>query len=232
GGKKFKAVQTGGPSGGFISEEWLDLPVDFDELSKVGSMMGSGGMVVMDEETCMVDAARYFVDFLLEESCGKCTPCREGLRVLSKILKDICEGKGKTKDIQTIEDIAETMQYAALCALGRTAANPVLTSLKYFRDEWEQHIQKKICPAKACKELITYFIDFENCKGCQICFKECPVGAVEGDKGQAQWINQEKCVKCGTCYEMCNLDAVKKLSGEPIPSFIPKPMKPIRKGGK
>jgi NADH-quinone oxidoreductase subunit F len=232
GGKKFKAVQTGGPSGGFISEEWLDLPVDFDELSKVGSMMGSGGMVVMDEETCMVDAARYFVDFLLEESCGKCTPCREGLRVLSKVLSEICEGKGKTRDIQTLEEIAETMQDAALCALGRTAANPVLTSLKYFRDEWVQHIQKKCCPAKACKNLITYYIDPENCKGCQICLKECPVGAVEGDKGQTQWIKQEICVKCGTCYELCSLDAVKKLSGEPIPPVIPKPMKPIRQGGK
>lgn len=232
GGKKFKAVQTGGPSGGFISEEWLDLPVDFDELSKVGSMMGSGGMVVMDEETCMVDAARYFVDFLLEESCGKCTPCREGLRVLSKILNDICEGKGKSKDIQTIKEIAETMKYASLCALGKTAANPVLTSLKYFRDEWVQHIRKKRCPAKACKELITYYIDPEKCKACLICFKECPVEAVESGKGQAQRINQEKCVKCGTCYEICSLDAVKKLSGEPIPSVIPKPMKPTRKGGK
>ena len=232
GGKKFKAVQTGGPSGGFISEEWLDLPVDFDELSKVGSMMGSGGMVVMDEETCMVDAARYFVDFLLEESCGKCIPCREGLRVLSKVLNDICEGKGKSKDIRTIKDIAETMKYASLCALGKTAVNPVLTSLKYFRDEWVQHIRKKRCPAKACKDLITYYIDPEKCKACFICFKECPVGAVEGGKGQAQRINQEKCVKCGTCYEICSLDAVKKLSGEPIPSVIPKPMKPTRKGGK
>ena len=232
GGKKFKAVQTGGPSGGFISEEWLDLPVDFDELSKVGSMMGSGGMVVMDEETCMVDAARYFVDFLLEESCGKCIPCREGLRVLSKVLNDICEGKGKSKDIRTIKDIAETMKYASLCALGKTAVNPVLTSLKYFRDEWVQHIRKKRCPAKACKDLITYYIDPEKCKACLICFKECPVEAVEGGKGQAQRINQEKCVKCGTCYEICSLDAVKKLSGEPIPSVIPKPMKPTRKGGK
>jgi len=147
-------------------------------------------------------------------------------------LNDICEGKGKSKDIRTIKDIAETMKYASLCALGKTAANPVLTSLKYFRGEWVQHIRKKRCPAKACKDLITYYIDPEKCKACLICFKECPVEAVEGGKGQAQRINQEKCVKCGICYEICSLDAVKKLSGEPIPSVIPKPMKPIRKGGK
>lgn len=232
GGKKFKAVQTGGPSGGLIPEEFLDLPVDFDELTKVGSMMGSGGMVVMDEDTCMVDVARYFVDFLLEESCGKCTPCREGLRVLSKVLNDICEGKGNSKDIQTIKDITETMKYASLCALGRTAVNPVLTSLKYFRDEWEQHVMKKRCPAKVCKALINYYIDPEKCQACLLCFRECPIGAVQGGKDQVHWINQEKCVKCGTCYEICSLDAVKKLSGEPLPPVIPKAMKPIRKGGK
>ena len=232
GGKRFKAVQTGGPSGGFIPEEHLDLPVDFDELTKVGSMMGSGGMVVMDEDTCMVDAARYFVDFLLEESCGKCVPCREGLRVLSKVLNDICEGKGKYKDIQTIKDIAETMKYVSLCALGRTAVNPVLTSLKYFRDEWEQHVKEKRCPAKVCKALINYYIDPEKCQACLLCLRECLVGAVQGGKDQVHWINQEKCVKCGACYEICNLDAVKKLSGEPIPLVISKVMKPIRKGGK
>jgi len=231
GGKKFKAVQTGGPSGGFIPEEYLDLPVDFDELTKVGSMMGSGGMVVMDEDTCMVDAAKYFVDFLLEESCGKCIPCREGLRVLSRILNDICEGKGKDEDLQIVEDIAETMKEASLCALGRTAANPVLTSLKYFSDEWEQPIREKRCPAKACKALINYYIDPEKCQACLLCLRECPVGAIEGGKDQVHWIDQEKCVKCGTCYEVCNFDAVKKLSGEPIPPPPPKGMKPIRKRG-
>jgi NADH-quinone oxidoreductase subunit F len=165
-GKKFKAVQIGGPSGGFIPEQYLDIPVDYDELVKVGSMMGSGGMVVMDEDTCMVDVARYFVDFLLEESCGKCIPCREGLRVLSSILSDICAGKGKSEDIQTTEEIAETMREALLCALGRTAANPVLTSLKYFRDEWEQHIIEKRCPANVCKALIDFYINPEKCQAC------------------------------------------------------------------
>jgi len=230
GGKKFKAVQTGGPSGGFIPEQYLDTPVDFDELMKLGSMMGSGGMVVMDEDTCMVDAARYFVDFLLEESCGKCIPCREGLRVLSNILNDICEGKGKDEDMKTVEDIAETMREVSLCALGTTAANPVLTSLKYFRDEWEQHIRQRRCSAKACKALINYYIDPEKCQACLFCLRECPVGAVQGGKDQVHWIEQEKCIKCGTCYEICNFDAVKKLSGEPIPPPPPKGMKPVRKG--
>jgi len=228
-GKRFKAVQTGGPSGGLIPEECLDLPVDFDELTKVGSMMGSGGMVVMDEDTCMVDTARYFVDFLLEESCGKCIPCREGLRVLSKILNDICEGKGKDEDMQTTEDIAETMRDASLCALGQTAANPVLTSLKYFREEWEQHIREKRCQAKVCKALTNYYIDPEKCQACLLCLRECPVGAIQGSKDQVHWIDQETCEKCGTCYELCNFDAVKKLSGEPIPPPPPKGMKPLRK---
>jgi NADH:ubiquinone oxidoreductase subunit F (NADH-binding)/(2Fe-2S) ferredoxin/Pyruvate/2-oxoacid:ferredoxin oxidoreductase delta subunit len=227
-GKKFKAVQIGGPSGGFIPEQHLDIPVDYDELVKVGSMMGSGGMVVMDEDTCMVDVARYFVDFLLEESCGKCIPCREGLRVLSSILSDICAGKGKSEDIQTTEEIAETMREALLCALGRTAANPVLTSLKYFRDEWEQHIIEKRCPANVCKALIDFYINPEKCQACLLCLKECPAGAIQGDKDQVHWIDQEKCIKCGTCYEICNFQAVKKLSGEPIPP-PPKGMKPIRK---
>ena len=227
-GKKFKAVQIGGPSGGFIPEQLLDIPVDYDELVKVGSMMGSGGMVVMDEDTCMVDVARYFVDFLLEESCGKCIPCREGLRVLSSILSDICAGKGKSEDIQTTEEIAETMREVLLCALGRTAANPVLTSLKYFRDEWEQHIIEKRCPANVCKALIDFYINPEKCQACLLCLKECPAGAIQGDKDQVHWIDQEKCIKCGTCYEICNFHAVKKLSGEPIPP-PPKGMKPIRK---
>jgi NADH-quinone oxidoreductase subunit F len=233
GGKRFKTVQTGGPSGGFIPEKYLDIPVDFDELAQVGSMMGSGGMVVMDEDTCMVDISRYFVDFLLEESCGKCIPCREGLRVLSKILNDICEGKGKDKDLQTTEDIVETMREASLCALGRTAANPVLTSLKYFRDEWEEHIKEKRCPAKVCKALINYYIEPKKCQACLSCLGECPVEAVQGDKDLVHWIDQEKCIKCGTCYEICTFGAVKKLSGEPILP-TPKGMKPTRKmkGGK
>jgi NADH-quinone oxidoreductase subunit F len=191
-------------------------------------MMGSGGMVVMDEETCMVDAARYFVDFLLGESCGKCIPCREGLRVLSKILNRICEGQGTEEDIQTIEEIAEAMRDASLCALGRTAVNPVLTSLKYFSDEWTRHIKEKRCPSKVCKSLINYYIDPKECQACMLCLRECPAGAIHGDKDQVHWIDQEKCIKCGTCYQICHFNAVKKLSGEPIPPPIG--IKPVRRG--
>jgi NADH-quinone oxidoreductase subunit F len=226
--KKFKAVQIGGPSGGFIPEEHLDIPVDYDELTRVGSMMGSGGMVVMDEDTCMVDVAKYFVDFLLEESCGKCIPCREGLRVLSSTLSNICEGKGKIEDLETTEEIAETMKESLLCALGKTAPNPVLTSLKYFGDEWEQHIKEKHCKANFCKALIDFYIDPEKCQACQLCLTECPAGAIQGDKDQVHWIDQEKCIKCGTCYEICSFHAVQKLSGEPIPPE-PKGIKPNRK---
>ena len=228
-GKNFKAVQTGGPSGGFIPEQYLDTPVDFEELVKVGSMMGSGGMVVMDEDTCMVDSAKYFVDFLLEESCGKCAPCREGLKELSRTLSDICDGKGKDEDMQLIMDICEVMKEASLCALGRTAVNPVFTSLKYFREEWEQHIKEKKCQAKVCKALINYYIDPKMCQACMLCLRECPAEAIQGGKDQVHWIDQEKCIKCATCFELCNFHAVKKLSGEPIPPPPPKGMKPIRK---
>jgi NADH:ubiquinone oxidoreductase subunit F (NADH-binding)/NAD-dependent dihydropyrimidine dehydrogenase PreA subunit len=227
GGKKLKAVQIGGPSGGFISDKYIDLQVDFDELNKIGSMMGSGGMVIMDEDSCMVDAARYFVDFLLEESCGKCIPCREGLRVLSRILSDICEGRGKEEDIQIIKDIAETMKETSLCALGTTAPNPILTSLKYFRNEWERHIREKCCPAKACKELINYSIDPEKCQACQLCLRECPTGAIQGSKDRVHWIDQEKCIKCGICLDTCNFDAVKKVSKEVTPLNPLKNIKPV-----
>jgi len=228
-GKKFKAVQTGGPSGGFIPEQYLDTPVDFEELAKVGSMMGSGGLVAMDEDTCMVDSARYFVDFLLEESCGKCVPCREGLKELSRTLSDICEGKGKEEDIQSIMDICEVMKEASLCALGKTAVNPVLTSLKSFRDEWDQHIKEKKCQAKVCKTLVNYYIDPQTCQACTLCLRECPADAIQGGKGLVHWIDQEKCIKCSTCFELCNFHAVKKLSGETVPPPPPKGMSPIRK---
>ncbi|MFW6105368.1 MAG: NADH-ubiquinone oxidoreductase-F iron-sulfur binding region domain-containing protein, partial [Chloroflexota bacterium] len=218
-GKKFKAVQTGGPSGGVIPEQYLDTPIDFDELNKLGSMMGSGGMVVMDEDTCMVDTARYFISFCCEESCGKCIPCREGLRTLREILTDICEGKGQEGDIEAIEDIAEVMQDASLCALGTTAANPALTTLKYFRDEYEAHIKEKRCPAKACKALTSYYIDPEKCTACMICFRNCPTEAIHGDKSVVHWIEQEKCIKCNTCYEVCppRFSAVRRISGGPLP---------------
>lgn len=222
-GKKFKAVQTGGPSGGVIPEKFLDLPIDFDELTKVGSMMGSGGMIVMDEDTCMVDTARYFLNFLADESCGKCVPCREGIRQMLKILSNITKGKGKEGDIELLEELAEVTKDASLCALGRTAPNPVLSTIRYFRDEYEAHIKEKRCPAYVCKALISYYIDPDKCKACMICLRQCPIGAIRGDKNKIHVIDQEKCTKCGTCFEVCppRFNAVKRISGEPVPPPIP-----------
>jgi NADP-reducing hydrogenase subunit HndC len=233
GGKKFKGVQTGGPSGGIIPEQFLDTPIDFDELVKLGSMVGSGGMVVMDEETCMVDTARYFIDFCCEESCGKCIPCREGLRVLSRILTDICQGRGKQGDIETIEEVAQVMADASLCALGKTAANPVLTTLKYFGDEYQAHIKEKRCPAKVCNSLVNYYIDPDKCEACMICLRNCPTQAVQGGKDSVHWIDQEKCTKCGICYQLCppRFGAVVKLSGEPVPAPTPGKTVVRKKGG-
>jgi NADH:ubiquinone oxidoreductase subunit F (NADH-binding)/(2Fe-2S) ferredoxin/NAD-dependent dihydropyrimidine dehydrogenase PreA subunit len=215
GGKKFKAVQTGGPSGGVLPESMLDIKVDFDELSRIGSMMGSGGMIVMDETTCMVDVARYFLDFLTDESCGKCTPCREGVHLMLKILNRICAGNGEEGDLEKLEEIAGTVQTAALCALGQTAPNPVLSTLKYFRDEYIAHIKEKRCPAGVCKSLISYNIQVDKCKGCGICLRNCPVSAISGEKQKPHTINQAKCTKCGTCLEVCpeRFGAVIKLSG-------------------
>ncbi|MFC2019607.1 NADH-ubiquinone oxidoreductase-F iron-sulfur binding region domain-containing protein [Chloroflexota bacterium] len=209
GGKKFKAVQTGGPSGGCIPESLLDLAVDFDELAQAGSMMGSGGMIVMDEDTCMVDVAKYFISFLTEESCGKCTPCREGLDRMLDILNDITEGRGREGDIELLEDIGEAMMAASLCGLGRTAANPVLSTIKYFRDEYEAHLKERRCPAGVCKALITFSIDEENCNGCRACLKVCPQEAISGEKKKLHIIDQEKCIACGLCRETCKFDAVK-----------------------
>ena len=222
GGKRFKAVQTGGPSGGCLPEELLDLEVGFDELTKAGSMMGSGGMIVMDEDTCMVDVARYFINFLTDESCGKCVPCREGLRQMHKILTNITEGKGKAGDIELLEQLSETAKEASLCALGTSAPNPFLSTLRYFRDEYEAHINDKRCPALSCKELIAYHIDPEKCQACMICKRKCPVEAVDGGKKKIHIIDQEKCTKCGTCFEVCpsRFSAVQKISGEPVPAPI------------
>ena len=221
--KKFKAVQTGGPSGGCIPESMLDLPVGFDELSKVGSMMGSGGMIVMDEDTCMVDVARYFIDFLTDESCGKCVPCREGLRQMLKILTNITEGKGKEGDIETLEDLSLTAKEAALCALGKSAPNPFLSTLQYFKEEYEQHIHDKTCSARSCKALIDFHIDPAKCQACMICLKKCPAEAVIGEKNKIHIIDQDKCTRCGTCFEVCpsRFSAVQKTSGEPVPPPIP-----------
>ena len=233
-GKKFKGVQTGGPSGGVIPEQHLDSPVDFDELTKLGSMMGSGGLIVLDEDTCMVELARYFVNFLCDESCGKCTPCREGLRQASIILNRITKGQGKEGDIKKLQRIAEVTRDSALCALGQTSANPMLTTLRYFKDEYEAHINEKRCPAKVCKDLMTYYIDPEKCQACMICYRNCPVNAVIGEKNHIHVIDQKKCIKCGSCYEMCpsRFSAVKKISGEPVPSPLPEDQRLIQRSKK
>jgi len=210
GGKKFKAVQTGGPSGGCIPEQFLDTRVDFDELTKLGSMMGSGGMIVMDEDNCMVDVARYFINFLKGESCGKCVPCREGLAKMSDILDRITHGEGKPEDLDTMMDLAEILNAGALCALGRTAANPVISTLKYFKDEYMAHIRDKKCPAGVCRELIQYSIDPEKCTGCGVCARACSLSAISGEKKEPHVINQDMCIKCGVCYDSCKFGAVIK----------------------
>ena len=206
--KKFKAVQTGGPSGGCIPERFLDLPVDFQRLAEVGSIMGSGGMIVMDQDTCMVDVARYFLDFLKEESCGQCNPCREGITQMLDILTDICAGKGKDGDIELLEELGGMVQKFSLCGLGTAAPNPVLTTILYFRDEYEAHIKDKKCPAGVCKNLFHYEIDAEACTGCGLCAKKCPQDAIQGEKKEPHQLDQDKCIKCGICYEACKFDAV------------------------
>ena len=234
GGKRFKAVQTGGPSGGCIPEALLDLEVGFDELTKAGSMMGSGGMIVMDEDTCMVDVARYFIDFLTDESCGKCVPCREGLRQMLKVLTRITRGEGKEGDIELLEELSEVACDASLCALGKSAPNPFLSTLRYFRDEYEAHIKEKKCPALSCKELIAYHIDPALCQACLICAKKCPADAIVGGKNKIHVVVQEKCTKCGTCYEVCpsRFHAVKKISGAPVPPPIPEEERMITRKSK
>jgi len=209
GGKKFKAVQTGGPSGGCLPESMLDLEVDFDKLTEVGSMMGSGGMIVMDESTCMVDVARYFINFLAEESCGKCVTCREGLRQLGIIIERICAGEGKEEDIQLLSDLSQTVAEASLCALGQTAPNPLLSTLKYFREEYEEHVKLKKCRAKVCKALIKFTVIEENCTGCLLCKKKCPSGAISGEKKGVHKIDQSKCIQCGVCHDVCKFNAIR-----------------------
>ncbi|MDY6879393.1 MAG: NADH-ubiquinone oxidoreductase-F iron-sulfur binding region domain-containing protein [Thermodesulfobacteriota bacterium] len=206
--KKFKAVQTGGPSGGCIPERFLDLPVDYQKLAEVGSIMGSGGMIVMDQDTCMVDVARYFLDFLKEESCGQCNPCREGIKQMLDILTEICQGRGKEGDIELLEELGLMVQRFSLCGLGTSAPNPVLTTIQYFRDEYESHIRDKKCPAGVCKELFYYEIDGEACTGCHVCARKCPQEAITGEKKEPHVLDQEKCIKCGICYDACKFDAV------------------------
>jgi NADP-reducing hydrogenase subunit HndC len=223
GGKRFKAVQTGGPSGGCIPEQYLDSAVDFDELTQLGSMMGSGGMIVMDEDTCMVDVARYFIDFLCDESCGKCVPCREGLKRMREILDRIVEGKGEEGDIELLQELSRVTAKASLCALGTTSANPVLTTIQYFADEYRAHIEDKRCPAFVCKSLVSYYIDPSKCQACLRCLRDCPTDAISGGKNLIHVIDQSKCTKCGTCFDVCppRFGAVIKISGEPVPLPLP-----------
>ncbi len=215
-GKKFKAVQTGGPSGGCLPESKLDLPVDFDQLTSAGSMMGSGGMIVMDEDNCMVDVAKYFLDFLRHESCGKCVTCREGLDQMYRIVDRITKGEGKEGDIELLEELGETVAEASLCALGQTAPNPVLSTIRYFRDEYEAHIRNKACPAHQCQPLIRYVIN-DNCNGCHVCFKRCPQQCITGEVKGMHEIIQEDCIKCGICYESCKFDAIDIVTGNEKP---------------
>ena len=209
-GKAFKAAQTGGPSGGCIPSSELDIPIDYDNLISIGAMMGSGGLIVMDEDNCMVDVARFFLDFTQDESCGKCPPCRIGTKRMLEILERICDGQGEEGDIERLEELAEGIKASALCGLGQTAPNPVLSTIKYFRDEYEAHIYEKRCPAGVCRNLLNYVIDEEKCKGCGICAKKCPGDAITGEKKKPHVIDAAKCVKCGACIEACPFNAIAK----------------------
>ncbi|WP_300457362.1 NADH-ubiquinone oxidoreductase-F iron-sulfur binding region domain-containing protein [Desulfobacula sp.] len=208
GKKKFKAIQTGGPSGGCIPESLMDTPVDYQQLARVGSIMGSGGMIVMDQDTCLVDVARYFLDFLKEESCGQCNPCREGIKQSLDILTAICEGKGKEGDIELLEELGSMIEKFSLCGLGTSAPNPVLTTIKYFREEYESHIIDKKCKAGVCKNLFFYEIDENACTGCTVCAKKCPQNAITGEKKEPHLLEQDKCIKCGICYDACKFNAI------------------------
>ena len=214
GDKKFKAVQLGGPSGGCLPESLLDTPVDYDSLVATGAIMGSGGMVVMDEDTCMVDVAKFFLSFTQSESCGKCTFCRVGTKRMLEILERISEGKGKMEDLDELEELAYKIKKTSLCGLGQTAPNPVLTTLKYFRDEYEEHILNKRCPAKKCKALIQYRVIPDKCTGCTLCSRACPTGAVKGKAREVHYINPDECIKCGLCFEACRYDAIEIVTGE------------------
>ena len=209
-GKKFKAAQTGGPSGGCIPASHLDTPIDYDSLIQLGSMMGSGGLIVMDEDNCMVDIARYFLDFTVDESCGKCPPCRIGTKRMLEILEKITSGKGEESDIEKLEILAKNIKASALCGLGQTAPNPVLSTLRYFKDEYMAHVKEKRCPAGVCKAMLRYVIDEKACKSCGICAKNCPVNCIKGDKKVPYVIDQDKCIKCGTCLEKCPFKAISK----------------------
>jgi NADP-reducing hydrogenase subunit HndC len=209
-GKKFKAAQTGGPSGGCIPNSHIDTPIDYDNLIALGSMMGSGGLIVMDEDNCMVDIAKFFLEFTVDESCGKCPPCRIGTKRMHEILERITNGKGEEGDIEKLEILAESIKQGALCGLGQTAPNPVLSTLKYFRDEYEAHVKEKRCPAGVCKAMLSFSIIADKCKGCSLCSKKCPVGAISGEIKKPYVIDKNKCIKCGVCMDSCKFAAIEK----------------------
>ncbi|MDR1440553.1 MAG: NADH-quinone oxidoreductase subunit NuoF [Clostridiales bacterium] len=209
-GKKFKAAQTGGPSGGCIPAEHMDIPIDYDNLLEIGSMMGSGGLIVMDEDNCMVDIAKFFLDFTVDESCGKCSPCRIGTRRMLELLEKITEGKAELEDLDTLEELCNHVKLNSLCGLGQTAPNPVLSTLRYFRDEYIAHVVEKRCPSGVCKSLLTYAIIAEKCKGCTMCAKACPAGAISGERRQPHAIDAKACIKCGACMDTCKFGAITK----------------------
>jgi NADH-quinone oxidoreductase subunit F len=208
GDKRFKAVQMGGPSGGCIPEHLADIPIDYDSVNSTGAIMGSGGMVVMDETTCMIDVAKFFLDFTQKESCGKCTFCRIGTKRMLEILTRITNGEGKDGDIELLEDLSYKIRESSLCGLGQTAPNPVLTTIKYFRDEYEAHIHDKKCPAAVCKPLLTYEVIPDKCTGCTVCAKNCPTDAIDGARKEVHFIRQEDCIQCGSCYTKCKFEAI------------------------
>jgi NADH:ubiquinone oxidoreductase subunit F (NADH-binding)/NAD-dependent dihydropyrimidine dehydrogenase PreA subunit len=206
--REFKAIQIGGPSGGCLPASLLDMPMDYETLAEAGSMMGTGGVIVMDDRTCVVDVARYFLDFLRDESCGKCTSCREGIRRMLDILTDVTQGKADMADLEVLETLARVVHTVSLCGLGKTAANPVLSTLRYFKDEYRAHIEDGVCPAGVCKALIAFVIDPATCTGCGVCLRECPQEAITGAKKEPHVIDQSKCIQCRACFEACRFDAI------------------------